>query len=386
MDTHLFLQRIVEKAQKIPLIFWMLLMVTFPVGAAAFGLFWLSETENSECRSVRNASTLSDSTRLYCAQTVAQRETPEALAEAIQFADTVAYDHPLRPDSDRLIRQWSGRLLEMGEGSFQAGRLDEALKLVQAIPTDTTVYETATTRTQEWKAIWEEAETIYDDAQSALDDNQILMALGEARKLVRVKNEYWNTTRFQELVNQIQATKDDKKTAGNTKKPDKQTPVSATALNTDDLMSQWQKEQDAEAAQHLSKAQQLATVGNVNGLKAAISEAELVFSGTAQYPQAQKLIADWNRQVEAIEDRPYLDRAMQLAQKGDLASLQAAISEANNIYFGRSLYREAQSKIDEWTNQARELHNQQYSQQLPANPQRAVQEADYQIPPAPPTP
>lgn len=341
-------------------------MFVLPLSVGATGVWLLNQMEAGECQSARTSPTVSDSTRLYCAQSAAGRGSSIDLVEAIQLADAIAVDHPLRTDGDRLIERWAMRLLELGEALFQEGKLNEAIALVEKIPIGTPVHDAVQPRVQEWEATWKEAETIHDQAQAALEDEKPTVALAEARKLLRVRNEYWSNSRFQELANQIQAWRENRKAIANKQKQPEAKLLPEKSLTTDNLLSDWQKEQEAEAAAHLIKAKDLAATGNLNSLREAIAAAEMIFSGTPQYPQAQQLIAAWTRQIESIEDRPILDRATRLASKGDLASLQSAISEANNVYFGRALYREAQSKIDQWTDQVRQLHDQQYSQPAPS--------------------
>ena len=62
--------------------------------------------------------------------------------------------------------------------------------------------------------------------------------------------------------------------------------------------------------------------------------------------------------MQTIEDRPYLDRAEQLAMLEDTNSLQAAVTEASQIRRGRALYREAQSKISAWTESIQKIQDQ----------------------------
>ena len=385
MNTYPLVSRVLQQAHKIPLPIWLFTLIVLPLGAGSFGLWLLGQMEYGECRSASLAFTMADSTKLYCAQVLADQRTPTAYAEALQLANSVSNTHPLRPESDRYIQQWSTKVLDLGEDLFQEGKMDEAIKLLRAIPDDTTAYKSVNSRVENWQTTWKKGEEIFEDAQTALQDENFSVALAEARKLLRVRNQYWNTIRFQELVNQVQATKENlKKNAQKDKSSDLDKFASTKPLTTNDLLNRWQKEQESEASSHLDRAQQIAGAGDVNSLRDAIAEAQLVFSGTSQYVRAQQLIADWSRRIEVVEDRPILDRATQLASKGDLASLEAAISEANNIYFGRALYREAQSKIDSWTSQARQLHDQQYSQQLPPNGGSSFRETDYRIPPASP--
>ncbi|EKQ70973.1 hypothetical protein OsccyDRAFT_1284 [Leptolyngbyaceae cyanobacterium JSC-12] len=386
MKIHLIVMRVFEKAQTIPLPFWVALIITLPLTTGTFGVWLLHQKNVGECETAKTSPDISDSTRLYCAQMSADRQTADDLLEAIQLANAISYEHPLRTDGDRLIERWSNQVLELAETLFQDGKLNEAIALLEKIPVGTPVYEFIRPRIQEWQATWQEAATIYDDAQTALQDDKPTVALAEARKLLRVPNQYWRTTRFQELAIEIQATRENRKKAASQQQKTPKEAISQQPLTAADLLSNWQKEQAVEASIQLARARELAAPGDVNSLRKAISAAELVFSGTPQYPQAQQAIAQWTRQIETIEDRPYLDRATKLASKGDLTSLQAAISEANNIYFGRALYQEAQSKIDQWTNQARQIHDQQYSQQNSTLPTNQFRETDYRIPLTPVNP
>lgn len=380
MNPHPFTSRVGQIVHKVPVPLWAIALMILPVGAGIFGLWLLNDWETAECQTVGKTALASESTRLYCAQTIADQDTAPDLAEAIQLADSISLQHPLRQDGDRFIQRWANKLLDKAEATFQEGKLEDAIKTAESIPAHISVRETADARIQKWQDTWKSAEKLFDEAQTAIQDDKFSIALLNARKLLRVPNQYWNTQRFQDLVNQIQAAKESRKKVAHDRS--KANDLMATKpLTTNDLIDRWQKEQAAEAATHLAKAQQLAASGGIDRLKDAIAEAEMVFSSTPQYPQAQKLIAEWNRRIETAEDQPYLDRATALASKGDIVSLQSAISEANNIYFGRALYREAQRRIDQWTVQVQELSAQQAAQQLPPNPGTPVR-SDYQIPPA----
>ncbi|MGC8711082.1 MAG: hypothetical protein ACP5RH_01700 [Leptodesmis sp.] len=382
MNLQPFTARVWKIAHKVPIPLWAIVLITLPLSAGIVGLWLLNDWEAAECQTVGKTALASESTRLYCAQIMADRDTAPDLAEAIQLASSISPEHPLRQDSDRFIQRWANRLLEKAEVTFQEGKLEDAIKTAESIPETVSVRATANTRIQKWRDTWKSAEKLFDEAQTAIQDDQFSVALLNARKLLRVPNQYWNTQRFQDLVNQIQAANESKKAVARDRAKTKD--LTATKpLTTNDLIDRWQKEQTAEAATHLAKAQQLAATGNLDRLRDAISEAEMIFSSTPQYPQAQKLIAEWHRQIETAEDQPYLERATALASKGDILSLQSAISEANNIYFGRALYREAQRRIDQWTLQVQELSAQQAAQQLPPNPTSTIRTTDYQIPPAP---
>jgi soluble cytochrome b562 len=121
------------------------------------------------------------------------------------------------------------------------------------------------------------------------------------------------------------------------------------------LVSRWQLEiQDVTV---LNRARQLAQPGANGDLSAAIAEAQRVPFGNPRRDEAEKLISGWRGQIETSEDQPYLDRAEQLASSGDL---QAAINQVSKIQPGRTLYDKASRRIDDWTAQIQRSQDQPY--------------------------
>ena len=124
---------------------------------------------------------------------------------------------------------------------------------------------------------------------------------------------------------------------------DSTSPIYADAQ---ELIDRWRLEIDD--VNRLAKARGLAKNGDVGQLNAAISEVELIPSANPRYREAQSEIREWNRQVQTIEDQPYLDRAKELARNGSVAALQQAINEASSITPSRALYSDAQKQIGDW--------------------------------------
>ncbi|PZV11928.1 MAG: hypothetical protein DCF22_13450 [Leptolyngbya sp.] len=386
MEFSPLIARIFTQMQKLPAQLWLGLIVLLPLGTGVLGVWLLSKMDDVECQTVWLSPLATESTRLYCAQVTADRRTAIDLAEAIKLADSISLSHPLRKDGDRLIQQWSNRLLELGDAAFQNGKLEDAITILESVPDSTTLHNSATQRIDQWRETWKAAEDIVQKVQDAIAADNLSIASAEARTLLKINNEYWRTTRFQDIANQIQAAKENKNAqATDRKKRIANAPFERIRpLTTDELMSRWQKEQDQEAVIHLQKARSLAATGEVNRLRDAIGEAQMVLSGSVQYTQAQQLIKDWSHQIESVEDRPALNRAIALAHKGDIPSLEAAITEANSIYFGRTLYREAQANIDQWSAQVRQLYDRQYAQELPPNNSPPSRDPSfYQIPASP---
>lgn len=115
------------------------------------------------------------------------------------------------------------------------------------------------------------------------------------------------------------------------------------------LIPAWQQaSQQAEDRPYLMTAQQLALDGKVEGLKAAIAEAQQVLPGRASRREAQALIFRWTRQVQALEDQPILEQARTLARQN---KLEDAVRVASQIPPGRVFSETAQALVDEWSNQ-----------------------------------
>ncbi|MCT7985696.1 hypothetical protein NG796_20700 [Laspinema sp. A4] len=122
------------------------------------------------------------------------------------------------------------------------------------------------------------------------------------------------------------------------------------------LISQWQD--SIKDVAYLEQARNIAMSGNVNNLRSAIAQAQLVSRTNLVWDRAQEEINEWQSQIEESEDRPYLRQAEQLASYRDRPSLQAAIDTARNVGSGRALYAEAQDKIEKWSQEIQRLEDQ----------------------------
>ncbi len=299
-----------------------------------------------QCQS-RLWSTQSANQRFYCAQILVDEGTPETLRRGIYLVNAIATDHPLRPESDRLVAQWSQNLLEIAEQEFQQGHLDYAIELAEQVPINTVVRTEAEARVKHWESLWREAEDVYADAQTSIERERWHDALEQARSLLQLENDYWQTMRYEELVRELQTARENynwrERQAEEAEERDRN-----RVASVDEMLFDWERERIAEDLEHLNQAQAIASAGGIENLEAAISEARQVIWGTEHYEAAQSLISDWRSQIEQMEDQPYLDRAAELANQGDPDALRDAIDEASRIPSYRSLYPEAQRQIDQW--------------------------------------
>jgi soluble cytochrome b562 len=128
-----------------------------------------------------------------------------------------------------------------------------------------------------------------------------------------------------------------------------------------DAIARWQLE--IEDVQHLEKARNLAQPGTVAALNGAIATALMIPDSNPRASEAKREIDGWRRRVQTFEDQPYLNRADQLVIEGNVAALQAAVDEASRISEGRALYREARRRIRNWTRQIQTIEDQPFLDQ-----------------------
>lgn len=404
----------------------------------------------------------SASVRLHCAQVAANKQTVDDLLEAIALVKALPTNHPLHGEINRFLEQWSLEVLNLGDTAFQAGKLQEAVAIARKIPEDVPAYQAVEKQIERWQSIWSEAEAIYQAAEAQLPEQHWHQAFMTAVRLLNIDNEYWATTKYEELKNRIETARVDGNKLAQAQSLAKTgrvanllaaiklaesiesnsylykdaqevipefghkmldlaqealdrrdasaaiaianqipestklqleaqdlvsiaqawqsawigtTPSLEAAIaiaqkiaaerplynKAQELIARWQVE--IEDVAHLDRARDLAQPGTVADLTAAIAEAQLVPDTNPRSSEANQEVNRWQRQVETIEDRPFLDRAENLAILEDATSLQAAITEASQISRGRALYREAQSKIWNWTRKIQQSQDQPYLDQ-----------------------
>ncbi len=124
-------------------------------------------------------------------------------------------------------------------------------------------------------------------------------------------------------------------------------PESQLYARSQKFVSGWQLEIQDLAG--LQRARSLATSGSVKDLQAAISEAQHIPNTNPRGKEAAQVVADWRKQIETVEDTPYLRSAEALAATNTVAGVQNAIAQLNQIRPGRALYAQAHEKVLQWT-------------------------------------
>lgn len=437
--------------------FWMTVAIALFGGVSGFSLALLYKLPAlPNCPSIF-WPTASASLRVYCAELAANKKTVDDLLTAIRLVDGLPDDHPMRDEADQMIDQWSLDILDLAEATFNDGDLEQAIEMAEKVPTQGRAYEQVKDRIEGWRSTWAKAERIYQEAESALQADDLRRAFSIAVQLLNVGNTYWATTKYDELNQLIDRSREDSAALAEARSLSKRGGLSNVlqaieqveaikedsylypaarrllvqlwddvldlgkdALDrgdVDDVMSiadrlppgleyqaqasdlrelaiavrqardgtipglesaiiqaqglpesrplyvkaqqlanRWQRE--VEDLQRIALARRMAAPGTVEALREAIAEVERVPRSNPRSDEAKELAESWLRDVQTIEDRPYLERAEQLASQGDVLSLQSAILEARRIGSGRPLHTEASQRIREWTRRVERIQDQ----------------------------
>ncbi|WP_139240456.1 chromosome segregation ATPase [Geitlerinema sp. PCC 9228] len=340
----------------------------------------------------------SASMRLYCAQVEAEEETLSGYLQAIKMVRELDANHPMRQEINRHLKNWYLGILQLAEKSFQQGELKDAIATARRIPLDQfqpaegDLQKMVRDRIDKWQSTWNEAEKIYNQTQAYLRREQWQEAFQESLGLLSVGNQYWETTKYKELEQKIQAARKDGNRLSHAREIAKSGKVSdlVSAIrlleNIDENSALHQEAQneireighkllDAAEAQlenqnlsqalsiarripssanleakvqdftTLAKARSLAWQQTVVRLEDAIAQAQKISANRPMYAKAQRLIRRWRLN---IDDLLVLERAEQLAAGNNISDWQAAISQASEIPPGNPLWEKAQERIDGW--------------------------------------
>ncbi len=172
-----------------------------------------------------------------------------------------------------------------------------------------------------------------------------LLKLSQARQLAVATATNWQTSPLHiwNLMSAVEAARQIK--------PDSR--YYATAQTS---LKNWKTQLQDVMQLHL--AQMTANLGQRQALEFAITQAQQIEVNRPRRLQAQTLVAHWKREVERIEDQPFILRAQKLAEPGTIPALKLAIGEANRVPEGRILRGEAQGLVYQWRRQIEVIQDQ----------------------------
>ena len=254
--------------------------------------------------------------QLEQARELAQSQQPEGLGEAIALARQINLQSHAWAEAKGEIDRWSHDLLFYSFRRWELGDLDGAIAAVQQVPADPTL------------------------APEAQD----LIQFSHAQRLAS------SISNWQPSLNQIFYLSEAITAA-------QQIPSRSPFYQSAQTNLQNWREQLRDLIQ-LQLATVVAGLGRQSTYNLAIQQAQLISPDRPQRTQAQTLVAHWRKEIQRLEDRPYLRRADRLAASRTIPALQAAIAEARKIELGRALRIEGQTRIWAWLNQIEVIEDQ----------------------------
>ncbi|MDX2212082.1 MAG: hypothetical protein SFY66_02220 [Oculatellaceae cyanobacterium bins.114] len=380
------------------------------LGISAF--LWLTNLPPlPDCQKISPLS--ADMERLYCAREAAQSGQSSQLIAGIKLVQGWSSTHPLYPEAQELLNQWSAQLLAIAQTTAEESGLDRAVEIATQIPESSTSYAKAQAAMAQWQAEWKQGEAIYAKAQEALKHQRWNEAAAQVPVLGRLENNYWRREKTSELTQQVLTEKASRERLqqaillATTDEPDQlgqaialvQTvnpktyawPEAEAVLNEWSQllltagMQRWQQgdltgaitlahhvpldlemEPEARNLIRFSRAHKLATqnlspydpsVKEILSLMEAVSALRQIDSSSALYAQAQAKITDWQQQ---IDDLAQLQYAYWTASLGQRITYEVAIGQAQHIAANRPQRVRAQTLIAHWGQQIERIEDQPY--------------------------
>ncbi|NEQ49014.1 MAG: chromosome segregation ATPase [Leptolyngbya sp. SIO3F4] len=315
--------------------------------------YW-SKTKYSELTKLI-ALAREDSRKIGKVKRLINRGTVNSFKEAIKLLSSIKTESVLFEDAQELKKTAAKDMLRLAETSLANQELAQAEVILAAVPRDQGFEEEIAdfqVFTEAYRRAWSGDALGLDSAITRLQ------SLGKNRPLYNRAQRLISQWRSEiQALAQLDAAR---QIAAQGNVNDLRSAIfQAKQVGTDnprweevsDQIDQWEKRvQTTEDQPILLRADQLALEGTPQALRQAIQEARRVAPDRALSEDAKKRIERWNAKIEAIEDRPLIERARRLAAIGDLAG---AIAVASRISPDRSLYDEVQNDLDSWRNQER---------------------------------
>ncbi|MEM6835841.1 MAG: chromosome segregation ATPase [Cyanobacteria bacterium P01_C01_bin.120] len=381
--------------------FLMVIVLGGVAGASAVSLLRIPNLPN--CRAIF-WPLASAATRLQCAEAYADQGSVESLLAAISLVEALPADHPLRSEINDRVELWADEILHIADQTFNEGELETAISIAEQIPQNTAAAALVSDRIAQWQTIWEQAESIFRKAENHLRASNFREAFSAAIQLRSVDNEYWSSTRYDELTSLISLTREEVNILANAERtarsgnlddivaaieqvaaiaPDSyvydqaQTVLATLSGDLLDLAEAALADQNSAEAlrilgeipdsvglekeiadfRTLAEAYELTWIGTTAGYEAAIVRLQSIGSDRPLYARARELRQQWQAELEGVAQ---LNWAQQVARSGTVDSLRAAITEAEEVAPSNPIWDEVQAQIEAWRRDIALIEDQPY--------------------------
>ena len=310
--------------------------------------YWSTEKYNELTKKISLAR--EDSRRLSEALGFAKEGTLKGYKEALKRLKEISKESVFYAEAQGKRKDIAKEMLEVSEGLLADRQLSAAQAMLNAIPRDVDLDEEI--------ADFQIFVTAYQQAWTG-NVNGLGNAISRLKAIGKNRPAY---AKAQQLIGQWEAEIQDiallnqaKERASRGSTADLSAAIeiasrisrdSAQWDNASAEISEWRtRVETVQDRPILDRADQLASVGSADNLRAAIQEARKISSGRTLASEANRRIASWTERIQRIEDEPILNQARQTANRGDRAG---AIAIASRISEGRALYESAQEEIGRW--------------------------------------
>jgi hypothetical protein len=306
------------------------------------GVLWLTKLPPpTDCQNLSRLST--DGDRLFCAQVGATSGKLEKLEAAITLVQQWSPNHPLYPESRRMLEKWSGLILEIAQQKISQGNQSEAVSVASKIPVNSPLYPEAQALIATWKQEWQRSEALVNQFREALKVQKWQQASQSMAELSTSKRKYWSISRVDALMRQLAAEKlaweqlEEARDLAKLNQLEQLEEAIALAgkVNPNSYVKVKAK---AEQTQWSRTIVQIAvTYFDQQEYDSAVNVLERIPANTPLYQEAQ----DWI----------HLSRAFEMAKKDTLLALLDAIAAVRQIESKSPLYRKASTQATLWQSQ-----------------------------------
>jgi hypothetical protein len=287
---------------------------------------------------------------------------PEPIVKAMEIANQIDPKTYVYHQGQELRNAWSKQLVHLAIEKYKAQSFNEATEIAAKVPKDVFVYPEA----QDWVKL--NQATVAGGKQSLLS---LVDAVAQVKKIPKTSSIYplahSKQANWQVLLRQ-QTQLQWAKTIGQFQQPAllgiaintaKQIPATSDAGKAiQPEIANWHRQiQTVDNRATLAKAQHLVANGtSLANLKTAVSLAGKIAKDVPMGAEATAAVSEWNVRIQTIEDRPILDNALALAERGNLTQ---AIAVADRITPGRALYHTAQTSVRQWYHELQDIADRQ---------------------------
>ena len=320
---------------------WLSLLSFMGVSVTA-GVLWLTKLPPPiDCQNLSRLAT--DGDRLFCAQVGATSGKLEKLEAAITLVQQWSPNHPLYPESRRMLEKWSGLILEIAQQKISQGNQSEAVSVASKVPVNSPLYPEAQALIASWKQEWQRSEALVNQVKEALKVQKWQQASQSIAELSASKREYWSISRVDALMQQMAAEKlaweqlEEARDLAKLNRLEQLEEAIALAgrVNPNSYVKVKAKAEQTQWSRTI--VQIAATYFDQQEYASAVNVLERIPANTPLYQEAQ----DWI----------HLSRASEVAKKDTILALLDAIAAVRQIEPKSPLYNKASTQATLWQSQ-----------------------------------